>query len=663
MRSTNYPVKHQLATSGEFNIYRQDCDGENKQIFKGKAYINENIPGSGIVDIADIARHDISLDDVVLPEFQEQDGNIFNPSDRAQTAITHIVYGNGIYVAALNYRQNVVGQLGWYYSNDAVNWNFVQSDRSIYSITFGNNLFVAVMITYLYTYQIMYSSDGVNWNSGTNITLGNTFSEIIYRNGTFMLFTNYELKYYSTNGTNWSTGGSSSTSRGMDITRGEFDTVNNRWSQLYSNTATIESNTNELHWSTTNLVTTYSTEKVFYPFTLGSVLYNGNLAIFGTYPKGDGTGEPSICTAIIKNSTIISADVLPSNNLDYERSIIGDRNGTHWYNIRYNEVANMYVACDVAYGQYAISYDAYNWTLFHSALDNVYDVWIEDSGELKLVGSLNNNPAIQTTIIQDLVNIPTKQVQDYYIDNNPATYTLAYDYNTIYQSQIGDFRINNDPILNEVVRRQLLPISFYDKQCNRSKSISFNNNGQQMASGSSSGRSAHVWSELSLEGLSIGDIITASVTITDGGEQQTGPSYRVIDDCKVRYVVYYVNKLGGIDTLPIKGNTVESFTNSQFSIDHEYDRGNPEDHQYKVIQNTALRRWQMNTGLLTNREAQKIDHLLLTPKCWVHDLNEEIIYSARIYDTGFSVKKFVDNVQFANYTFNIEQAQDIIRRG
>lgn len=63
------------------------------------------------------------------------------------------------------------------------------------------------------------------------------------------------------------------------------------------------------------------------------------------------------------------------------------------------------------------------------------------------------------------------------------------------------------------------------------------------------------------------------------------------------------------------------------------------------------------------RSPKKMDHVLLSPKVWLHDLDEDVVYSAMMANDSFTIHQVpTTNRNNNNYTIDVYIAQDVIRR-
>lgn len=519
-------------------------------------------------------------------------------------------------------------------------WTFI-IPKIMHSVIYANGYYYAVGEKG----EIRRSPDGKEW---TSTVVGSDWYDIAYGNGTFVIVGANGSYAVSTNGTNWTFGTIDPNVNFYAVTFGEGIFI------AVGSLGYAASSTDGTTWTT----------KVVNGLTLRGITYHDGQFLT--------VGDRGIMS--IGGTDINSWTAIPSiHGANLESIIYTDR----WVTV--GESGTVRYTND-PFGDWAVDYPvddnlndiAYSNGVYYIVGDNVilttrdfetYDV-------SSVITSLNSIVVNGNNIVAVGEYITYSEVIDYgsYIVDSGlvktitvgnTSYVVAYDYNTDYISEIGSKRLNNDPIRNELIIGQYASLSFYDEYCNSAKTITVSLNGAEILTESTSLRSVQFWFNTMLVEANDGDILTLTIT-TNSGVYEV--EYKLIDRCKNRYVLYYLNKYGGIDSLIIKGQYRESFNNDSFRIDTFYDRSEPSNFQRRVIQNTAVRRWEFNTGTLNDEQAAKIDHLLLSPRIWVHDLETNLKFAANTSSQNFSVNKFIDDRRQPYYTINLEQSQDIIRR-
>lgn len=256
-------------------------------------------------------------------------------------------------------------------------------------------------------------------------------------------------------------------------------------------------------------------------------------------------------------------------------------------------------------------------------------------------------------VINGKATIWTFTVQsDSNLTEDDYEYTVMYNYNTDYQSQFEDQGNLNEPVLLEADPRQYLFIGGYNVGGANSYSYQVN-----YEAGQSSDITSNLYQlfgvNLNPLGLAVGDRVILI-------QNETSFEYKVVTPCRNRFAVYYVNKNGGFDALLCEGKAIESFNPTRTDIKAFNDRLNRRDFEKTRIYSDIQKRYTLNTGLLTDEGAKRIDHLIYTPKAFIHDLESGTITSCIVESSSFTVKNF-RNDRLVQYTFEISESQLYIR--
>lgn len=512
-----------------------------------------------------------------------------------------VAYGAGKYIAAGNSGYVAV-------SVNGTTWSIQQAGgSSLMSITYANGRFVAVGIGgYIVT-----STDGLSWQT-QQVGTG-TWYDITFANGIFMVVGTSSLILTSADGLTWDSN---------IVEGGTWTTV------TYGNGIFVIAGLNGVIARSTNGVNWTKTQS-------GSLSWNG--AVFGN----------GVFVLVGEEGNIATSP----NGSRWTSQKVGT---TAWNDVTFNESQEIFYVVGTG-GGILQSSDFKDVSIIESP-ETLYGVYSQGN-VLIVVGSyyIFARVTLYGTFIQD-----AGLVKDFSIDNSPATYTVAYDYNTEYISDIGSFRLNSDPINNEFVIGQYLTLSAYDELCDNAKTITVSLNSSPIVTDTTSNRSVQYWFDTIYSEASPGDIITISISDANGNEYSV--DYKCTNAC-VRYVLYYVNKYGALDTLILKGDVVEQFGNDQYLINKNYNRLLDYDFQRKVISNTIEKVYHCNTGGLLTDQASKIDHLLSSPKVWIHDLELATIRAAVIDTNNYQIRTTRTDNDLPSYSFNLLQSQDIIRRG
>lgn len=253
-------------------------------------------------------------------------------------------------------------------------------------------------------------------------------------------------------------------------------------------------------------------------------------------------------------------------------------------------------------------------------------------------------------------------------NNRSSWYNVKYDYNTDYISELADIDYLNDPIDFNIDPRQSLFFSAYNTDVNGFVSYTFNfSDGTGFSSTNNGNNNADIqyiaYKIGDLKPLNPGEYIKVEAEdFSDTGNPVVvrTDTYTVVEPCPNNFVLYYVNKYGGLDSLLCRGKYVESWNPAQTDVRIYKDRTNRQESEQKRIFQEITHQWQLNTGFLKWENMKKIDHIIYSPKVFLHDLNADTITSVMITDTQYGMKYRL-NGDKPFYTINVAESQKQIR--
>ena len=121
-----------------------------------------------------------------------------------------------------------------------------------------------------------------------------------------------------------------------------------------------------------------------------------------------------------------------------------------------------------------------------------------------------------------------------------------------------------------------------------------------------------------------------------------------------RYTLYYYNKRGGVDVMPLNGGLTkaEDFDRTVFNI--EYENSSKSNIAKKVINNNITTKYTATTRFMTDEQAARFaKHFLSSPAVMMHDNVDDETYSVILDENSAEYKTFKSNGrQFNQYTFN-----------
>ena len=120
-----------------------------------------------------------------------------------------------------------------------------------------------------------------------------------------------------------------------------------------------------------------------------------------------------------------------------------------------------------------------------------------------------------------------------------------------------------------------------------------------------------------------------------------------------RYTLYYYNKRGGVDVMPLNGGLTkaEDFDRTVFNV--EYENSSKSNIAKKVINNNITTKYTATTRFMTDEQAARFaKHFLSSPAVMLHDNVDDETYSVILDENSAEYKTFKSNGrQFNQYTF------------
>ena len=126
-----------------------------------------------------------------------------------------------------------------------------------------------------------------------------------------------------------------------------------------------------------------------------------------------------------------------------------------------------------------------------------------------------------------------------------------------------------------------------------------------------------------------------------------------------RYTLYYYNKRGGVDFMPLNGGLTkaEDFDRTVFNV--EYENSSKSNIAKKVINNNITTKYTATTRFMTDEQAARFaKHFLSSPAVMLHDNVDDETYSVILDENSAEYKTFKSNGrQFNQYTFSFSLTQ------
>lgn len=132
--------------------------------------------------------------------------------------------------------------------------------------------------------------------------------------------------------------------------------------------------------------------------------------------------------------------------------------------------------------------------------------------------------------------------------------------------------------------------------------------------------------------------------------------YPVVENCNVKYVLYYVNPWGGYDWFPIRGKVTETDNITQYSYIQNYNN-QTWDFGKKRYLSEINKRFTLNTQWLTEDESSRMWYLLQSNTVYLHNLRENKIEPVVITATSQEHKKYSLRSTRISYQIEVELSQ------
>lgn len=121
----------------------------------------------------------------------------------------------------------------------------------------------------------------------------------------------------------------------------------------------------------------------------------------------------------------------------------------------------------------------------------------------------------------------------------------------------------------------------------------------------------------------------------------------------IPYVLYYINPWGGFDWFPITGNVVIKDSLTQYKYTKNYNNTSLDFGNRKYL--TSIdRKYEVNTGWMTQQESERMWYLLESNVVYLHDIKNDKIYPVLISDTEIEHKKRNATQKLINYKFTCQ---------
>ena len=248
----------------------------------------------------------------------------------------------------------------------------------------------------------------------------------------------------------------------------------------------------------------------------------------------------------------------------------------------------------------------------------------------------------------------TAVVKEVALNNTVYRTTYRFVYNWDYESGAYTATVNiNFPVTTEVSPNDSIPISYWvgDTAPQISAKYHFPDGTNSTVNLDQTGVITNDINTINIQAsINRAALVSSdSVDIMIGDEIIT--TYRTTS-CN-RYTLYYYNKRGGVDVMPLNGGLTkaEDFDRTVFNI--EYENSSKSNIAKKVINNNITTKYTATTRFMTDEQAARFaKHFLSSPAVMMHDNVDDETYSVILDENSAEYKTFKSNGrQFNQYTF------------
>lgn len=249
----------------------------------------------------------------------------------------------------------------------------------------------------------------------------------------------------------------------------------------------------------------------------------------------------------------------------------------------------------------------------------------------------------------------TAVVKEVALNNTVYRTTYRFVYNWDYESGAYTTTENiNFPVVTEISPNDMIPISYWvgDTVPQISAKYHFPDGTESTVNLDQTGAITNDINTISIQS----SINRTALVSSDSVDIMVGDAiintYHT-NSCN-RYTLYYYNKRGGVDVMPLNGGLTKSddFDRTVFNV--EYENSSNSNIAKKVINNNITTKYTATTRFMTDEQAARFaKHFLSSPAVMMHDNVDNETYSVILDENSADYKTFKSNGrQFNQYTFN-----------
>lgn len=249
----------------------------------------------------------------------------------------------------------------------------------------------------------------------------------------------------------------------------------------------------------------------------------------------------------------------------------------------------------------------------------------------------------------------TAVVKEVAINNTVYRTTYRFVYNWDYESGAYTTSENiNFPVVTEISPNDMIPISFWvgDTVPQISAKYHFPDGTESTVNLDQTGAITNDINTINIQSSINRTALVSSDSVDIMVGENIINTYHT-NSCN-RYTLYYYNKRGGVDVMPLNGGLTKSedFDRTVFNV--EYENSSKSEIAKKVINNNITTKYTATTRFMTDEQAARFaKHFLSSPAVMMHDNVDNETYSVILDENSADYKTFKSNGrQFNQYTFN-----------
>lgn len=248
----------------------------------------------------------------------------------------------------------------------------------------------------------------------------------------------------------------------------------------------------------------------------------------------------------------------------------------------------------------------------------------------------------------------TAVVKEVALNNTVYRTTYRFVYNWDYESGAYTATENiNFPVVTEISPNDMIPISYWvgDTVPQISAKYHFPDGTESTVNLDQTGAITNDINTINIQASINRTALVSSDSVDIMVGDEIINTYHT-NSCN-RYTLYYYNKRGGVDVMPLNGGLTKSddFDRTVFNV--EYENSSNSNIAKKVINNNITTKYTATTRFMTDEQSARFTkHFLSSPAVMMHDNVDNETYSVILGENSADYKTFKSNGrQFNQYTF------------